>query len=95
MLPYIDYDYFAANPKPVVGMSDTTSLLMGLYAKTGITVYYGTNFATSYSRLSPYSDIAFQCFRDVINSTENYTYTIPHFYSDEVEHVHIKVLQFL
>lgn len=84
MLPYIDYDYFAANPKPVVGMSDTTSLLMGLYAKTGITVYYGTNFATSYARLSSYSDIAFQCFCDVINSTENYTYTIPHFYSDEV-----------
>lgn len=56
MLPYIDYQYFKAHPKPVIGMSDTTALLMGLYAKTGKTVYYGTNFVTSYARLSPYSD---------------------------------------
>ena len=35
MLPYIDYEYYADNPKPVVGMSDVTALLMALYAKTG------------------------------------------------------------
>lgn len=84
MLPYIDYEYFKTHPKPVVGMSDTTAILMGLYAKTGVTVYYGTNFVTSYARLSPYSDIAFQCFCDVINTDKNYTYCNPDFYSDEV-----------
>ena len=46
MLPYIDYEFFAANPKPVVGMSDVTALLLALYAKTGIPTYYGTNFVT-------------------------------------------------
>lgn len=84
MLPYLDYDFFAAHPKPVVGMSDTTSLLMGLYAKTGVTVYYGTNLVTSYARLSPYSDIAFQCLRDVVSCPKSYLYTAPEFYSDEV-----------
>ncbi len=84
MLPYIDFEYFAAHPKPVVGMSDTTSLLMGLYAKTGVTVYYGTNFVTSYARLKPYSDIAFECFIDVVGGKKNYTYPLPEFYSDEV-----------
>ena len=84
MLPYIDYKYFKAHPKPVVGMSDTTALLMALYAKTGVTVYYGTNLVTSYARLSPYSDIAFQCLCDVINADGNFTYNTPDFYSDEI-----------
>lgn len=84
MLPFIDYEYFKAHPKPVVGMSDVTSLLMGLYAQTGETVYYGTNFVTSFARLSPYSDIAFQCLCDVLNSDGGYTYPIPDHYSDEV-----------
>lgn len=84
MLPYIDYNYFKANPKPVIGMSDVTALLMGLYAQTGVTVYYGTNFVTSYARLSPYSDIAFQCLRDVINFRESFTFPVPDYYSDEV-----------
>ncbi len=84
MLPYIDFEYFAAHPKPVVGMSDTTSLLMGLYAKTGVTVYYGTNFVMSYARLKPYCEIAFECFSDAVGSKKNYTYPLPEFYSDEV-----------
>ena len=83
MLPYIDYDFFAAHPKPVVGMSDTTSILMGLYAKTGVTVYYGTNLVTSYARLSPYSDIALRCLLDVIDP-KGCIYPLPEFYSDEV-----------
>lgn len=84
MLPYLDYDFFAAHPKPVIGMSDTTSLLMGLYAKTGVTVYYGTNLVTSYARLSPYSDIAFECLCHVTGCYKKYTYAAPEFYSDEI-----------
>lgn len=84
MLPFIDYDYFSAHPKPVVGMSDTTALLMGLYAKTGKTVYYGTNLVTSYARGRVYGDIAFDCLLNVLNCDHGYTYTLPEFYSDEV-----------
>ncbi len=84
MLPYIDYDYFSAHPKPVVGMSDTTALLMGLYARTEVSVYYGTNLVTSYARLKPYSDIAFQCFNDVLSGKKGFTYSLPEFFSDEI-----------
>jgi len=57
---------------------------MGLYAKTGVTVYYGTNFVTSYARLKPYCDIAFKCLCDVLNHCGSYVYPKPPFYSDEV-----------
>lgn len=84
MLPYIDYDCFQRNPKIVVGMSDITALLMALYAKTGVAVYYGPNLVTSYARLAPYSDTALSVFEDVVNRRSGYTYQMPDTYSDEV-----------
>lgn len=83
MLPYIDYEFYAENPKPVVGMSDVTTLL-ALYAKTGIPTYYGSNFVTSYARLSPYRDIALKCLCDVLNFQKSYQYEAPEYYSDVV-----------
>lgn len=84
MLPYIDYDYFREHPKIVVGMSDISALLMALYAKTGVAVYYGPNLVTSYARLSPYSDLALSVFESVVNRRSGYTYEMPPMYSDEV-----------
>lgn len=84
MLPFIDYEYYVKNPKPVVGMSDVTALLMAIYAKTGIPTYYGPNFITSYARLSPYRDIARKSLCEVLNFKGSYDYSAPDFYSDEV-----------
>ncbi len=84
MLPYIDYEYYAENPKPVVGMSDVTSLLMAIYTKTGVPTYYGSNFVTSYARLSPYRDIALKSLCDVLNFEECHKYIFPEYYSDDV-----------
>ena len=84
MLPYIDYAYLAAHPKPIVGMSDVTALLMAAYTKAQAPVYYGPNFVTSFARLSPYRDVALACLRDVLGSRENYTYQMPETYSDEL-----------
>lgn len=41
ILPYIDYECFKTNPKPITGYSDVTAILLAIYAKTGITTYYG------------------------------------------------------
>ena len=41
LLPLIDYDVVQANPKIVLGFSDVTSLLLGLYAKTGLVTFHG------------------------------------------------------
>jgi len=41
LIPYIDYDAFKENPKIIIGHSDVTSILLALYAKTGVTTFYG------------------------------------------------------
>ncbi len=41
ILPLLDYDEIAANPKPIVGYSDITALLLAIYAKTGLVTFHG------------------------------------------------------
>ena len=43
MLPYVDYDAIAANPKWVQGYSDPTSLLYSITTKLDIATIYGVN----------------------------------------------------
>jgi muramoyltetrapeptide carboxypeptidase len=40
-LPLLDYDIIKNNPKPIIGFSDTTSLQLGIYSKTGLNSYTG------------------------------------------------------
>ncbi len=37
----IDYDIIKNNPKPIIGFSDITALLLMIYKKTGIQTYHG------------------------------------------------------
>ena len=41
LLPYIDYGLVARHPKIVIGYSDLTSLLLALYAKSGLVTFHG------------------------------------------------------
>lgn len=41
LLPYIDYSRIKGTPKLFLSYSDGTSILNAIYAKTGITTYYG------------------------------------------------------
>ncbi len=41
MLPFLDYDEIAAHPKPLVGYSDITALLLAIYARTGLVTFHG------------------------------------------------------
>lgn len=41
LLPYIDYERIRENPKLFLSYSDGTSILNAIYAKSGITTYYG------------------------------------------------------
>ncbi|MDA8562126.1 LD-carboxypeptidase [Gammaproteobacteria bacterium] len=40
-LPLLDYEIIKKNPKPIIGFSDTTSLQLGIYSKTGLSSYTG------------------------------------------------------
>jgi len=41
VLPMLDYDIIRANPKVLVGYSDVTALLYGIYQKSGLITFHG------------------------------------------------------
>lgn len=45
MLPLIDWELIARNPKVFMGYSDITALLASIYARTGLVTYHGPNFS--------------------------------------------------
>ncbi len=52
LLPLLDYDLIRENPKIVMGMSDITGLLLGIYAKTGLVNYYGPTGGSSWNEFT-------------------------------------------
>lgn len=61
ILPYLDYDLIARNPKVFIGYSDITALLNAIYARTGLATFHGPiakqNF-TEYT-LNSFKDVLF------------------------------------
>src|SRR5919112_44999 len=41
VVPHVDYDVIAANPKPFVGYSDVTALHVAIRQRTGLVTFYG------------------------------------------------------
>ncbi|MDX1420861.1 MAG: LD-carboxypeptidase, partial [Rubricoccaceae bacterium] len=41
LLPLLDYDAIRAHPKPLIGYSDITSLLLAVYARSGLVTFHG------------------------------------------------------
>lgn len=48
LLPYIDYQALKADPKIIIGYSDVTALLLGIYAQTGLITFYGPALVASF-----------------------------------------------
>ena len=46
LLPYLNYDLIAQNPKIFCGYSDTTALLNAIYTKTGMQTYMGPSYSS-------------------------------------------------
>ena len=85
ILPYIDYDYLKKHPKIIVGYSDTTALLLAIYAKTGLITFYGPALASSFGELPPFVDWTFDSFQEVFchDLSFPYTYQMPSVWTDE------------
>jgi muramoyltetrapeptide carboxypeptidase len=45
VVPYLDYEAIAANPKPLVGFSDITVLHVAIRQRTGLVTFYGPGLA--------------------------------------------------
>lgn len=83
ILPYIDYDYFKAHPKMIVGYSDATALLLALYARTGVPTFYGPALAASFGEFPPFVDETYHYFSDMLDVSVPHPYPLPPFWTDE------------
>ncbi|REB07309.1 LD-carboxypeptidase [Sporosarcina sp. BI001-red] len=85
MLPYIDYDAYEQNPKLVVGYSDTTAILLSLYAKTGIPTYYGPALVPSFGEFDPLVNETYHYFEQYFmhEAVVPYEVPMPEYWSDE------------
>ena len=85
ILPYIDYEYLKKHPKIIIGYSDTTALLLGIYAKTGLVTFYGPALASSFGEFPPFVDMTYNYFKTVIcdGAELPYEYKMPSVWTDE------------
>ncbi len=85
ILPYIDYEYLKRHPKIIIGYSDTTALLLGIYAKTGLITFYGPALASSFGEFPPFVDQTFEHFRSILADERTFPceYTMPSVWTDE------------
>ncbi|MZI93075.1 LD-carboxypeptidase [Vibrio sp. CAIM 722] len=84
LLPYIDYEALKQDPKIIIGYSDVTALLLGIYQQTGIVTYYGPALVASFGELPPLVDQTFASFFDLLcrDSQTRYHYEMPKYWTD-------------
>jgi len=85
LLPWLDYDAIIADPKIIIGYSDTTALLAGIYAKTGLITFYGPALVASFGEFPPLVDATYDSFLDILTRPQHshYSYQLPTHWSDE------------
>ena len=52
LLPLLDWQMIARNPKILIGYSDITALLLSLHAKSGLVTFHGPNGASEWNRIN-------------------------------------------
>ncbi|CAM4170667.1 peptidase S66 [Bacillus manliponensis] len=77
LLPYIDYEAFQRNPKIIIGYSDVTAILLGLYAKTGIPTFYGPALVSSFGEFKPFVDFTYKYFKNILIDEQHIPYELP------------------
>ena len=85
IIPYIDYESFMKNPKIIIGYSDMTAILLAIYAKTGISTYYGPALVASFGELEPFVTQTYEYFKKIIMDKIEYPYLLerPNYWTDE------------
>ncbi|MGW7357457.1 S66 peptidase family protein [Streptomyces sp. NPDC054802] len=74
LLDLIDYDAFAAHPKVLCGYSDATVLHHALYARTGVTSFYGPAVLSEFAESGGTPEYTFRSFTDVTMRAWSGTY---------------------
>lgn len=77
LLPYIDYEAFKKDPKIMIGYSDATAVLLAIYARTGIPVFYGPALVPSFGEFEPFVDYTYDYFADMLMGQQKLPYEVP------------------
>lgn len=77
VIPYIDYEAFQRSPKLIIGYSDTTAILLALYAKTNIPVFYGPALVPSFGEFEPLVNDTYQYFENLFVNKKSLPYKVP------------------
>jgi muramoyltetrapeptide carboxypeptidase LdcA involved in peptidoglycan recycling len=85
ILPYIDYEALKKDPKIIIGYSDVTAILFAIYAKTGITTYYGPALVASFGELQPFVETTYNYFEEIVMNEIKFPYALdmPKYWTDE------------
>ncbi|MFM1640788.1 S66 family peptidase [Aeromonas salmonicida] len=86
LLPYLDYEALKRDPKIIIGYSDVTALLLGIYAKTGLVTFYGPALVASFGELPPLVDETLAGFSQIClagGGAVPHTLPTPAYWTDE------------
>jgi len=85
ILPYIDYDSYRKDPKIIVGYSDVTAILFGIYAMTGISTFYGPALVATFGELEPFNELSYRYFNDVLvqKDMNSYLFQMPNVWTED------------
>ncbi|RAZ81401.1 S66 family peptidase [Planococcus halotolerans] len=85
LLPYIDYEAFARNPKIMIGYSDATAVLLAIYAKTGVPTFYGPALVPSFGEHEPFVHHTYDYFSKILIEEQETPFDVPlpSYWSDE------------
>ena len=86
ILPYLDYDALIADPKILVGYSDVTAVLLGVYQKTGLVTFYGPALVASFGEFAPLVDQTFDYFSSLVmaKGAARHVCALPDAWTDEM-----------
>lgn len=84
ILPYLDYDLIRQHPKILIGFSDITALLLGIYAQTGLVTFHGPHGLTAWraDQVEP--------LRRILFDGESITYANPQFSEDQTRLMQVR-----
>ncbi len=69
LLPYIDYDSLKKDPKIIIGYSDVTAILFGIYSKINLVTFYGPALVASFGELGNPVAATFDYFEEILLGT--------------------------
>ncbi len=84
LLPYIDYKSLQKDPKIIIGYSDATAILLGIYNKTNLVTFYGPALIASFGEIGYFVNKTFDYFSEtLIKPSIPFSIKNPTYWTDE------------